>query len=99
MNVEFLHPAEREFFEAIDYLNSEGEGLGYEFAIEVQRTIERIIQYPNAWHQLSKRTRRCRTKRFPYSIIYQIRPNLILIIAVMHMHRDPIHWKSRLNLK
>lgn len=96
MNVEFLHPAEREFFEAIDYLNSEGEGLGYEFAIEVQRTIERIIQYPNAWHQLSRRTRRCRTKRFPYSIIYQIRTDKILIIAIMHMHRNPLHWKSRI---
>ena len=96
MNVEFLHPAEREFFEAIDYLNSESEGLGYEFAIEVQRTIERIIQYPNAWHQLSRRTRRCRTKRFPYSIIYQIRTDKILIIAIMHMHRNPLHWKSRI---
>ena len=69
MNIEFIRPAEQEFFEAIDYLNSECEGLGYEFAIEVQSTLETIIQYPDAWHPLSKRTRRCRTKRFPFSII------------------------------
>lgn len=99
MNIEFILPAEHEFFEAIDYLNSESEGLGYEFAAEVKSTLERIIQFPNAWHPLSERTRRCRTKRFPYSIVYQLRQDKILIIAVMHMHREPQKWKSRLGLK
>ena len=60
MNIEFIQPAEQEFFEAIDYLNSESEGLGYEFAAEVRSTLERISQYPDAWHPLSKRTRRMR---------------------------------------
>ena len=97
MKIEFIQPAEQEFIEAIEYLNSESEGLGYEFAAEVRSTLERIIQFPNAWHPLSSRSRRCRTKRFPYSIIYQIRSDMILIVAVMHMHRDPKNWKSRLN--
>ena len=57
MNIEFILPAEQELFEAIEYLNSESEGLGYEFAAEVQSTLERIIQYPKAWHPLSKRSR------------------------------------------
>ncbi|MBN2415435.1 type II toxin-antitoxin system RelE/ParE family toxin [bacterium] len=96
MNLEFIQPAEQEFFEAVNYLNSESEGLGYEFAAEIRSTLERIVQYPDAWHPLSKRTRRCRTKRFPYSIVYQVRPDMILVIAVMHMHRDPKTWKSRL---
>jgi len=98
MNIEFILPAEQEFFEAIEYYNTESEALGYEFAAEVRSTLERIIQYSDAWPSISARTRRCRTKRFPYSIIYQIRSEKILIIAVMHMHRDPIRWKTRLNL-
>ncbi len=89
MQIEFIQPAEQEFLEAIEYLNSESEGLGFEFAAEVRTTLERIILFPKAWQPLSDRSRRCRTKRFPYSIIYQIRPNMILIVAVMHMHRDP----------
>ncbi len=96
MKVEFLDPAENELFEAIGYYNSESEGLGYELAAEVNRTIDRIIEYPNAWAPLSKRTRRCRTNRFPYGVIYQVRGDMILIAAVMHLHRDPESWKDRL---
>jgi len=96
MKAEFLDPAESELFEAISYYNGEGEGLGYEFAAEVKRTIGRIMEYPNAWAQLSKRTRRCRMNRFPYAVIYQVRTDMILIVAIMHLHRDPESWKDRL---
>ena len=34
MKVEFLDPAKSELVEAIDYYNSESEGLGYRFAAE-----------------------------------------------------------------
>jgi len=56
MKIEFLEPAKTEFTEAVLYYNDESEGLGYEFAAEINRTIERIVEYPEAWPQLSKRT-------------------------------------------
>jgi hypothetical protein len=96
MLVNFLPPARAELAEVVAYYNSRKEGLGAEFAEEVQRTIQRIIQYPEAWAPLSKRTRQCRTQRFPYGVIYQFRGNGILIVAVRHLHRDPQGWKTRL---
>lgn len=96
MEIIFLAPAHSEFVDAISYYNMQSEGLGYEFAAEVRRTIERIIQYPEAWFKLSKRTHRCRTNRFPYGVIYQVRAETLLIMAVMHLSREPQTWKSRL---
>jgi plasmid stabilization system protein ParE len=96
LNVGFLDPAKSEFLEAIAYYNQQREGLGYEFAAEVQRTIGRIKQFPQAWPKLSSRTRRCRTNRFPYSVLYQVRSNALLIVAVMHQHRHPESWRNRL---
>ena len=99
MKLEFLPPARAELIDAIAYYNIQSEGLGYEFAAEVKRTLERIVQYPDAWQKLSKRTRRCRTNRFPYGVIYQIRKETFLIVAVMHLAREPEAWKSRLRTK
>ena len=96
MDVIFLAPVQAEFAEAVVYYNTQREGLGEAFAEEVQRTIARIIEYPEAWSLLSRRTRRCPTNRFPYGIIYQIRDDALLIVAVMHLHRAPHAWRSRL---
>ena len=99
MRIEFLAPAEMELIDASSYYNIQSEGLGFEFASEVKKTIERIIQHPEAWTKLSKRTRRCRTNRFPYGVIYQIKEETILIVAVMHLSRDPQTWEARLKGK
>jgi hypothetical protein len=96
MDVVFLAPAQAELAEVVAYYNAQRDGLGEEFAEEVQRTIARISEYPEAWSLLSRRTRRCPTNRFPYGIIYQVRGNTLLIIAVMHLHRVPHTWRSRL---
>jgi plasmid stabilization system protein ParE len=96
VKIEFLAVAEQEFEEAVRHYNQQKAGLGDDFATEVKRALERILQFPQAWSPLSKRARRCRTKKFPYGIIYQIRSDKILVVAVMHFHRDPKSWKSRI---
>ncbi len=48
MKVDALKPVDAEFAEAIAHYNLQSEGLGYEFAAEVKRTIGRIVEYPNA---------------------------------------------------
>jgi len=98
MNIKFLQPAAAELYDAIGFYNIQRQGLGLEFAKEVEDTIERIKQNPEAWTtiSMSKQARRCLTNRFPYGIIYQIRENTILIVAVMHQRRRPQTWQSRL---
>ena len=95
-SVDFLAAAETELLEAIAWYNEQSEGLGFEFAAEALRTVERIVRYPQAWGALSKRTRRCRTNRFPYGIIYQIRKDRILVVSIMPMKREPNSWRGNL---
>jgi plasmid stabilization system protein ParE len=100
MNVEFLDPATQEFYEAIAFYNLQRQGLGQQFAKEVEDTIERIKQNPEAWAAISssKRVRRCLTNRFPYAIIYQIRQGALLIVAVWHQRRRPQTWQQRVSI-
>jgi len=94
--VEFLAPVKVELADAIEYYDAQESGLGFRFAQEVKRTLERILQFPEAWSPISKRTRRCQTNKYPYALIYQIRGEVLLIIAVMHVRREPRTWRGRL---
>jgi hypothetical protein len=91
-----FHPdAELELNASVDYYQEYKDGLGAEFAYEVQKTIQRILEFPTAWHTLDGNIRRCLTNRFPFGIIYYRRDNEIIILAVMQLHRKPNYWKDR----
>ena len=95
MKIPFLEIAQKELDDAIEYYNYESPGLGDVFLAEILNALERIAEFPEAWHPISKRTRRAQTRRFPFGIIYQIRENEILIIAVANLHREPDYWVER----
>jgi toxin ParE1/3/4 len=91
-----FHPeAQDEFLLAIDYYESREPGLGQDFSIEVHSAIETILSYPNAWPILKDDIRRCQTRRFPYGVIYSQDDDVIFVLAVMHLHRDPEYWKEQ----
>jgi hypothetical protein len=92
----FTSSALAEVKEATLYYEEKESGLGGSFLDEVDATVARIVTNPHAWHPLSSRTRRCRTHRFPFGLIYQIRPTEILILSVMDLRRDPTRWKHLL---
>ena len=96
MRIEVLSCAEAKFAEAVDYYNQQFPGLGYEFAAEVKATFDRMAAVPNAWPLFSRRCRRCFVNRFPYGVLYQVLQDRILVLAIMHLRRDPRRWEERL---
>jgi plasmid stabilization system protein ParE len=97
MRIRFLEIAQIELDEAIEYYSYESPGLGDVFLTEVLKALDRIGGFPEAWHPCSKRTRRCQTRRFPYGIIYQVRKDEILVVAISNLHRKPEYWKKTTN--
>ncbi len=95
MKITLLEPAQIELDETIEYYNYESYGLGDTFLKEFLTVLDRIGEFPEAWQSCSKRTRRCQTRRFPYGIIYQVREQEILVVAVANLHRKPNYWKDR----
>lgn len=93
MKYRFLPRAEIDFQEAVDYYETCQQGLGAEFAFEVSRSIERILQYPDGWERISANARRCLTLRFPYEIIYAVEDNTVIVLAIANKHRRPGYWK------
>lgn len=97
MEPRFLDVAQQELDETVEYYNTELQGLGDQFLLEVLSSLERISQFPEAWHLFTENSRRCQTRRFPYGIAYQIVESEILIVAVAHLHRRPSYWLDRID--
>jgi hypothetical protein len=97
MRIEFLAAAQSEFEVAIDYYDEQRAGLGVEFADEIEQAMERIRHYPSAWSSLGSRVRRCHVNRFPYSVIYEARSEVLIIVAIQHHHKKPESWRARMS--
>ena len=92
----FTSAALSELREATLYYEQQEKGLGVKFLDEIDATVDRVQRFPHAWHPVSARSRRCRTHRFPFGLLYQVRSDEILITAVMDLRRDPQRWKELL---
>ena len=92
-----VHPdAETELEEVEEYYDAIDTALGNRFRAEFETSLQRILEFPKAWHPLSANIRRRRLASFPYGVIYRLKPDEIRILAVMHLHREPGYWAGRL---
>jgi toxin ParE1/3/4 len=95
-SVEFHPDAQNEFISAAQFYERQTEGLGLDFIATVQRTYARLSQFPTSGATFGRRLRRLLVPKFPYGLVYRVEPERIYIIAVMHLHRRPRYWRSRL---
>lgn len=90
------HPSSRkELDDATDYYDQIDPGLGDGFLEDVNDCLARILKFPHAWTKLRDKVRRCRTHRFPYSLVYEVDDEHVFILAVMHSSRKPNYWVTR----
>ena len=95
-SVEFHPEAQDEFISAAQFYERQAEGLGLDFMMTVQRAYERLLEAPASGPPFGRRLRRLLVPKFPYGLLYRVEPERIYIIAVMHLHRRPGYWRSRL---
>jgi len=62
----------------------------------ISSAITRILQDPARNRQIRPNLRTSRVKRYPYSLIYLIQADTIIIVAVAHDKRRSGFWNRRL---
>jgi plasmid stabilization system protein ParE len=95
MLVSFHELASFELNEAAEYYDSESTGLGQAFITEVERCTEEIVRHPEAGFVVRGSIRRRLIRRFPYALLYRVKPTEIRILAVMNLKRRPAYWVGR----
>ena len=91
-----FHPkAETEMINAAMWYEEQQDDLGKRFLAAVQDCLNKIEINPHLFPDIDGDTRRSLTKTFPFGVIFRIKQDMIIVEAVMHLHRDPDCWKSR----
>lgn len=66
-----------------------------QFSEEIDAAEAAIVASPEAWPAFDHGTRRYQLRRFPFSVVYRLDPERILVVAVMHFRRRPAYWRRR----
>ena len=98
MNSEFLPEADEEFREAVRYYENEAPGVGLRFVAEVRRGVTFITENPYAAAGVGSGIRRKVLNHFPYSLLYAVESELIVIVAVAHHKSRPRYWRGRVKV-
>ena len=97
MQTVIFHPeARHEMRHAANYYDDSRRGLGDRFLDAVENGVKQVQRNPYRWRKIRGEVRRCLIPRVPYGVLYVADEEHILIVAVMHLHRHPDYWLSRL---
>ena len=94
----YLDEVETDVEEAKIWYKAQKEGLEIEFAIAIEKAIERNLETPGAFAIRYKNVRIAHPKRFPYNIHFFIDQlkTTVTIIAIVHSKRDLKIAKKRI---
>jgi|SRR5215207_5648844 len=70
-------------------------GLGGEFLRAVRAALAAIERNPLQFGSARHDVRRAIVRRFPYALFFVADPEVISILACLHVRRDPQAWQSR----
>lgn len=98
--VRFSAEAEAELELAAAWYQDRRVGLGEEFLDAVERTIDRVAEWPLAGRLIEDlpadlEVRRAPVDRFPYHLAYLIEADHLRVLAVAHDRRRPLYWAPR----
>lgn len=94
--LELRQEAEVEILDAALRYERERRDLGLRFESELDVTIRRITENPLQFPEIEPGVHRALVRIFPYGVFFLLEEPLVLVIAVLHLHRHPDAWKGRL---
>lgn len=92
----FLSLARDELAEIKRFYNRQQQGLGETFQREAESAARLIRERPHAWQVEIESVRRFIFDRFPYKMLYIVREDHVVVVAVAHQHRRPDYWVDRI---
>lgn len=97
MKARFHPEARAEHLQSARFYERERKGLGRQYLDTIARAVKRIGKSPDSFPVYRSPFRRLVILEFPFTLIYSIEADSVLIVAVAHQSREPEYWTDRLS--
>jgi plasmid stabilization system protein ParE len=95
MVVEFHPAASQELEAASSFYEDRRSGLGEELVDEVEDLCLLLSEYPTIGRRSDELHRSVPLRRFPFTLFYRVRGDVVQIVAVAHKRKRPGYWRRR----
>lgn len=96
-SVRYLEEAREEFLHEVRYFTAVSPRLGRRFDEAVQKAEALAAQFAEIGTPYKYGTRRVFPGKFKFSIVYMIRDDEVVVVAIALFKRKPGYWKSRIS--
>jgi plasmid stabilization system protein ParE len=93
--VVFDWEAAMEAEEARQWYADKNAAVAERFVESLRGAVARLREAPERWAEFEPGVRRVMLGKFPYAIVYAVKPDRVLVLAVMHFRRHPACWHGR----
>ena len=87
--------AEADITSGRDWYEQQRDGLGTEFLEEISSTIAAVQLEPLRFPVVYRKLRRALVHRFPYGVFFIAGTDAIVVVAAIHLARDPRRVRGR----
>jgi plasmid stabilization system protein ParE len=94
-NVSFHPEARDDYDSALAWYQARSSRAATRFETEVDRVVGLIAANPDSFPLYDDEHRFAILRKYPYSVVYRVEGNQVLVVAVAHSSRDAGYWSGR----
>jgi toxin ParE1/3/4 len=95
MQVVVSPAAEADIGDAYTRYENQREGLGAEFVSELSSAIDAMSSEPLRFPKIHRTIRRALSHRFPFGVFFVVSDGEVIVLAVLHLARNPRRMRER----
>lgn len=80
---------------AVRWYEAQTPGLGREFLRSVRALLASMEREPRLYPVGEGAIRRALLRRFPYALYFMLEDDAVVVVACLHVRRDPAEWQGR----
>ena len=80
---------------AVMWYEEQQSGLGLRFLDVIDQVLRRVRETPLQFPLIAADVRRALSPTFPYAVYFRATDDIVVILAVLHLRREPRKWRGQ----